>query len=199
MIRCWQDGSSGSAGRTLVDGTASRADPPVTFAFRIRSRAGRMKTERLRMLRNMPIFGGLRDDILEFVVAEAAETTLADGDFLFQENDPADSMYVLEDGQVAVLKRWEKIYYRINDLNPGDCIGEMSLIDLGRRSATVLATSDCRLIELTHASVRRLYEKDPEQFTLIQMNIARELSRRLRVADEALFRELVNANKIPQH
>jgi CRP-like cAMP-binding protein len=158
-----------------------------------------MKEERLRMLQNMPIFGGIRQDILELLLEDAAEISLAEGGFLFLENDPSDAMYVLEKGQVAILKRWNKIYYRLSYLNAGDCIGEMSLIDLGRRSASVLAMTECKAIELKHALIFRLYQEDLEQFALIQMNISRELSRRLRVADETLFRELIKTNQIPQH
>ena len=151
------------------------------------------------MLQKMPIFGGIRDDILEFLLEGAAEISLSEGDFLFVENDPGNAMYVLEKGRVAILKLWGKIYYRLSYLNAGDCIGEMSLIDLGRRSASVLAMADCKAIELTSASILNLYQKDLEQFSLIQLNMSRELSSRLRIADETLFRELIKTNQIPQH
>jgi len=151
------------------------------------------------MLQKMPIFGGIRDDILEFLLEGAAEISLSEGDFLFVENDPGNAMYVLEKGRVAILKLWGKIYYRLSYLNAGDCIGEMSLIDLGRRSASVLAMADCTAIELTSASILNLYQKDLEQFSLIQLNMSRELSSRLRIADETLFRELIKTNQIPQH
>jgi CRP-like cAMP-binding protein len=75
----------------------------------------------------------------------------------------------------------------------------MSLIDLGRRSASVFALSDCKAIELTSTSLLELYEHHLEQFALIQMNISRELSRRLRIADEALFRELIQTKQIHPH
>jgi len=158
-----------------------------------------MQEERLKMLQKMPIFGGIRDDILEFLLEGAAEISLSEGDFLFVENDPGNAMYVLEKGRVAILKLWGKIYYRLSYLNAGDCIGEMSLIDLGRRSASVLAMADCKAIELTSASILNLYQKDLEQFSLIQLNMSRELSSRLRIADETLFRELIKTNQIPQH
>ena len=46
----------------------------------------------------------------------------------------------------------------------------------------------CSAIELTTAALFELYSTHLEQFALIQINIARELSRRLRAADEQLFR-----------
>ena len=68
-----------------------------------------------------------------------------------------------------------------------DCFGEMALIDLFPRSASVMALSDCTAIALSPDAVHQLSERNLEQFALIQMNLGRELSRRLRVADDRLF------------
>ena len=157
-----------------------------------------MTAERIRVLQNMPIFGGVRDEILELVLEDATEISLEQGEYLFVENDPGNAMYVLQEGQVAILKLFNNVRFRISSLRAGDCIGEMCLIDLGRRSASVMALTDCKAIELTGASLFRVYEKDIEQFALIQMNLSRELSRRLRVANDALYRELIRNNRIPQ-
>jgi CRP-like cAMP-binding protein len=102
-------------------------------------------------------------------------------------------MFVLESGEVAVLKRWEGRQYLLGNLRQGDCFGEMALLDLFPRSASVLALAPCTAIELSTASFFSLYETDIEQFALVQMNIARELSRRLRAADERRFRAQVGA------
>ncbi len=56
------------------------------------------------------------------------------------------------------------------------------------RSACVIAITDCSAIELTPQALAELFERDAEQFALIQMNIGREVCRRLRAADERLFR-----------
>ena len=158
-----------------------------------------MNKERLRILQDMPIFGGIQESVLGFLLDQSTDTAFSAGNYLFRENDPGQSMYVLETGRVAILKRWEGTCYRLSELRAGDCVGEMSLIDLGRRSASVFALSDCEAIELTSTSLLELYEHDLEQFALIQMNISRELSRRLRIADEALFRELIQTKQIHPH
>ena len=76
----------------------------------------------------------------------------------------------------------------VRRFGPGDCFGEMALLDLYPRSASVRAEADCTAIELAPDNLLRLFEHDAEQFALIQMNIAREMSRRLRATDELLFR-----------
>jgi len=62
------------------------------------------------------------------------------------------------------------------------------LLDLFPRSAAVRAVTECRAMALTSAHLYRLFEHNAEQFALIQMNIGREMSRRLRASDEELFR-----------
>jgi len=76
----------------------------------------------------------------------------------------------------------------LRELGVGDCFGEMALLDLFPRSASVRAVEDCRAMALKPDHLYRLYEHDPGQFAMVQMNIAREMSRRLREADEQLFR-----------
>jgi CRP/FNR family cyclic AMP-dependent transcriptional regulator len=147
-----------------------------------------MQAMRVELLQRMPIFGAIREDALEFLLEQTRTVTVAAGEYFFRETDPADCMYVLEAGRVAVLKSWQGRDLLMRHLGEGDCFGEMALMDLLPRSASVRAEQDCRAIELTPEQFNRLFERDPEQFTLIQMNIGREVCRRLRVTDELLFR-----------
>jgi CRP/FNR family transcriptional regulator, cyclic AMP receptor protein len=155
-----------------------------------------MPETRIQSLQRMPIFGGMRGDVLEFLLDTAAVTTADQGKFFFHEHDKAQSMFVLEAGEVAVLKLWEGQQCLLGHLRQGDCFGEMALMDLGPRSASVMAVKDCRAIELSTASFYKIYEKNLEQFALLQMNIGREVSRRLRDADERLFRAHMGAAEL---
>jgi len=136
----------------------------------------------------MPVFGALRADTLEFLLAGSATVTRLAGEYFFHEDERAESMYVIEQGRVDVLKRWNGDEWKLHRFDAGQCFGEMALIDLFPRSASVRAVDDCRAIELGLATLYRLFERDAEQFALIQMNIAREVCRRLRATDELLFR-----------
>lgn len=144
-----------------------------------------MQTWRLNMLREMPILGGVRDDVLALLIDDAAERRLAPGEVLFEEGAAGDTMYLIEDGELVVLRRRDSADCLLNRLGVGDCVGEMSFIDLGPRSASVVAATEARVLELTHGTLLGLYERDLEQFALIQMNMAREMSRRLRAADDS--------------
>ncbi len=143
-----------------------------------------MLEERLRMLRKMPILGGVRDDVLTLIMQGAKERRLAAGEVLFEEDALGEAVYLIESGEVVAVRNRDNADYPLNRLGAGDSVGEMSFIDMGPRSATVIAVVDSKLLELTHDTFLQLYRRDMEQFALIQMNMAREMSRRLRAADD---------------
>ena len=147
-----------------------------------------MHSVRIELLQQMPIFGAISESALAYLLEPAPEVRFAAGTWLFREGDLAQSMYVLESGRVAVMKAWDGQDLLLRELGEGDCIGEMALLDLFPRSASVRALDDCIAIELSAAHLMRLYEHDLEQFALIHMNLAREMSRRLRMTDDLLFR-----------
>ena len=70
----------------------------------------------------------------------------------------------------------------------------MALFDFFPRSASIISIEDTELIEITTSDLFNIYHQDLEQFTLLQMNLGREVTRRLRNADEQLFEERMQAN-----
>lgn len=154
-----------------------------------------MKQARVELLQSMPIFGGLRQDTLEFLVDHANTVRLSPGELFFREGDDAVSMFVLERGKVAVAKLRGREEHLLKHLSQGDCFGEMALLDLYPRSASVMAVEPCEAIEIPSSTLLKLYEHDLEQFTIIQMNMGREISRRLRAADKRLFQSEFRPDK----
>ena len=146
-----------------------------------------MDATRIELLQRMPVFGGIQADVLQFLLDNCPIVAVPAGHFFFRQNDAADSMFVLETGKAAVLKSWQGGESLLRTLESGDCFGEMALIDLQPRSASVRALEDCAAIRLSAASLYELYARNLEQFAMIQMNLGREISRRLRDADERLF------------
>jgi CRP-like cAMP-binding protein len=143
---------------------------------------------RIELLQGMPVFGAIREDALQFLLERSRAVEVRAGGFFFREGDRAESMYVLESGRVEVIKHWQNREFVLHALAAGDCFGEMALLDLFPRSASVRAAEDSAAIEIGSAALLELFEQDAEQFALIQMNIGREVCRRLRATDDALFR-----------
>lgn len=145
-----------------------------------------MHPRRIALLQAMPIFGAIDAATLDFLVERARMRRVQAGTPFFGEGDAAGGMFVLETGRVAVSRRGPGGDFVICRLGPGDCFGEMALMDLQPRSATVLALEDCRAFEIGPDDLLALYERDLAQFALIQMNMCREVCRRLRATDALL-------------
>ncbi len=146
-----------------------------------------MNPERIALLQGMPIFGAISEATLEFLVARAQPVSLATGECFFQEDDSPTGMFVLEAGHVRVTRIRDGQQFLLQEFGPGDCFGEMALMDLHPRSASVHAVDACRAIEIRPGDLYELYERDCAQFALIQMNMGREICRRLRAADDLMF------------
>jgi CRP-like cAMP-binding protein len=139
-------------------------------------------------LREVALFGALSDDVLEHLARTLDVVGTAPGEVVFREGDPhGREMYVVLDGEIEVSRRSRKGRdMRMAILGPGDCFGEMSVIDMQPRSATVRALGPCRLLKLTGENMDGLYRADLKAYALVVLNIARDLSRRLRVTDGLL-------------
>ncbi|MCM2373082.1 Crp/Fnr family transcriptional regulator [Aporhodopirellula aestuarii] len=146
-----------------------------------------MTATRIELLRRMAAFGGMKEESLEAILAESKDVEKAVGDVFFSEGDTAESFFILESGNVNVLRDWEGEPVLLSTLGAGDCFGEMSLIDFQKRSASVVAKTDCCSIEISRNSIAALCKNDLQQYTMIMMNLGREVSRRLRKADQRLF------------
>jgi CRP/FNR family transcriptional regulator, cyclic AMP receptor protein len=142
----------------------------------------------IAVLREIGLFGALSDEILEHLVRTLTTARFAPGDTIFREGDEASrEMYVLLDGEMEVSRRSRRGQeMRIAILGPNDWFGEMSVIDMQSRSATVRALAPSRLIRIASSDLEALYRRDVKSYALIVLNIARGLSRRLRVTDGIL-------------
>jgi CRP/FNR family transcriptional regulator, cyclic AMP receptor protein len=152
--------------------TREARDPPLTCA----------------RLREVGLFGALSDEVLEHVAGTLHSKRVSTGETVFREGDgAAREMYVLLEGEMEVTKRSRRGRdTRVAILGPGDWFGEMSVLDLQARSATVRALAPSRLIRFTAEDMDALYRYDLKSYALIVLNIARDLSRRLRVTDGLL-------------
>ena len=134
-----------------------------------------------------PFFGGLATPSLDRVVAMLAERRFEAGATVVREGEPGRSMFIVHTGELAVSRRMrDGRAIDMSVLRPGDFFGEMTLIEMQNRSATVVAETATVLYELTAASLYSCYKTDVKAYVLVMQNINRELCRRLRRADSRI-------------
>jgi CRP/FNR family cyclic AMP-dependent transcriptional regulator len=84
---------------------------------------------------------------INFFETETDVKEIAAGETIFSIGEPGEVMYGIQAGSVEVRYKDEVI--RV--LESGDIFGEMSLIDKSPRSATAIARTNCRLVEIDSA------------------------------------------------
>jgi CRP/FNR family cyclic AMP-dependent transcriptional regulator len=142
----------------------------------------------VEILAEIGLFGGLSTEMLADFTQRLGVQQLEPGDVVFREGEQGRDLFVVLGGELEVLKggRDGGRETRVAMLGPGDWFGEMSILDVMPRSATVRVVALTRLIRLSASDLDSLYRRDIKSYAIVVLNLAREMSRRLRVADGVL-------------
>ena len=139
-------------------------------------------------LRSMEILAGFDDREVALIESIVQEVQYGAGDKIIREGDTADSLYLLAAGRVSICLTIKNTArrQRLSTISPGLAFGELALLDGGTRSADVIADEPTRCYVLPIAELQALGKKHPAIEQKLIFNIARELSSRLRRADEEI-------------
>ena len=137
------------------------------------------------------LFQGLTPAQLDRVAEIVKVRDVPAGESIIRERSYGETLYVLDEGRVEVrvedgarpLPLAEVRAPREGEISKtGDFVGEMCLLDLEPRCATVVAVEPCRLWEINRDDLYWLFGDDKELQLRILLTVARVLSRRLAVA-----------------
>lgn len=113
-------------------------------------------------LRRNPLLGALGDGAVPDLVSGSHRRTLREGETLFSEGDAGSSLFLLQEGTVAISKMIAGEPQLIARVRPGDVVGELSLLTGAPRSATVQATAESVLLEIRKEDLQPILERSPE-------------------------------------
>jgi CRP/FNR family cyclic AMP-dependent transcriptional regulator len=137
------------------------------------------------------LFAELSTDDADVVLRACEERNLVGGEELFRENDPGDSIFIVQSGRVDIFKNIRGDVDRsLASFGPGDVIGEMSFIDGARRSATARITETSEFLVLSRQSFAKVQKERPDIAASFFRNMAAIVASRLRTTNE-LYREAV--------
>jgi CRP-like cAMP-binding protein len=141
-------------------------------------------SERRDFLTRTPFFGGLEGAALDLVISMLTDRKFPASASVFQEGEQGRSMYIVRSGELLKYQSGDSgNMVKLMRFQPGDFFGETTLIEVQPRQFTVVAETDAQLFELTNMDLYRLYQEDVHAYVMVLQNIARELCRRLRGAD----------------
>lgn len=131
------------------------------------------------------LFAGMPAEWSSQVLNAARSIHVPAGTVLFNQGDPGASMYLVAEGRLRIQLTTpngdEKL---LNVVGPGGCLGELSLLHPGPRTASVSADMDSHLLEIGQADFERLTREVP----LLGRNIGRVLGQWLREAMSGIDR-----------
>ena len=114
-------------------------------------------TDKLAVLRGVPLFADLDERSLQAVAVLAREQTHKAGDVLMLEGEPGDEFYVIVEGTIRI----EHGDRTVRSMTPGGFLGEIALLERRPRSATATAESDVTVLALRQHEFDRLLETMP--------------------------------------
>ena len=126
-----------------------------------------------------------RDEVLR----AGRRRRFAKGEVIFHHGDPADSLYLLDTGRVAVrVLTPDGEQAILNVLGPGKVFGELALIDgHAHRTATITAMEACETILLGRGQFERLRERHPQVDGILLASLAAQVNRLSEHLLEVLF------------
>jgi len=133
-------------------------------------------------LQKYALFGGLLEEQIETIIPLMVKECYKPEEFIIVEGKPNDRIYFLIEGHVEVTKK----NIHLSHFGEGDAFGEMEVLDVMPATASIKALSDVTAMSISNKVLREIYKIDVKTFSLMIMNLARDLSRRLRKMDEKL-------------
>jgi CRP-like cAMP-binding protein len=129
-------------------------------------------------------FGGLLPDEIDAIRPLMGTLSFGEGEVILREGQPNDQIHFILEGEVAV----EKDGVVLARLKEGDTFGEMEFLDVMPAVATVRALVRSTVATISNRALYELSKKNMKAFAMVVMNLARDLSRRLRRMDDIVAR-----------
>jgi CRP/FNR family cyclic AMP-dependent transcriptional regulator len=130
------------------------------------------------LLAQVPLFEGLSRRHLKQIAEHADEISFREREVIVEADRPGGSFFVIVEGEVKVLQKGRVI----GRAGPGEFFGEISLLDGGPRSATVVADTPVVAIRLFKSSFDRVIKQEPK----VAAKILAVVARRLRDAESTI-------------
>lgn len=133
--------------------------------------------DKILHLKRIEIFADLTINELAAVASVTEEVRFAAGDTVFQEGEQGETLFLIVEGDVAVIKNLnEDRQIELDSIGAGDYFGEMSLFGDERRSATIKVKSAARFLTLNKQEFQEIVREYPQ----MALNVCRVLSMRIR-------------------
>jgi CRP-like cAMP-binding protein len=135
-----------------------------------------------QMMHKYSLFGGLMEEQIKSILPVMQEEKFAPNENIITEGKSNDKIYFLIEGKVAVIKAGIELAI----FNEGEAFGEVEVLDVIPSIASIKSLTQVTTMSISNKGLREIYKLDIKIFSLLIMNLARDLARRLRRMDEKI-------------
>ena len=138
-----------------------------------------------KALSAIPVLGGTSHEAQTLIANEGIVRIFRPGGWIVREGEEGHAFFILVEGEVEVIKHADSPHaVTLAKLGPGSTFGEMCVLGPMSRAASVRPVSGVTAIEIKAATLYHLYQKLPDQYAIVLLNLARDMARRLSKLDE---------------
>lgn len=137
----------------------------------------------IKELKRYEFFKHLPDSVLEELATQVDEMQVESNEVIFQKGDPSDALYLIHRGWVKIVgEDSDGSEVILNQIGPGNIVGEMAITDSEPRSSGVIAITPSELLKLESEAFLDFIRTQPA----VGMHVIRDISERLRFANTYL-------------
>jgi CRP-like cAMP-binding protein len=137
-------------------------------------------------LSTIPVLAGVDAAALTILAEKGVVHEFAPDAWIVREGDRGNSFFILAEGDVDIIKHADQPgAVTLATLHKGNFFGEMCIVEPMPRAASVKTLAPVKVIEIKAGTLYKLFKEMPDQYSIVLLNIARDMARRLRKLDEA--------------
>jgi len=136
------------------------------------------------IIKHIPLFKNLSKNHFKNLYELLHYRSYQTNEYVFYQGDPGNALYIIVEGSIKI-KQFAKddVEIELAELNSGDFLGELALIDDDIRSASAIASSHTKLAVIFKSDLNNFMKKYPNAGVEIMKNMSFVLSTRLKKLD----------------
>jgi CRP-like cAMP-binding protein len=140
------------------------------------------------ILSKISFLGGVSDAHREEIFRLLEVGFFKKGEYVTKKGEEPTHIYIIKKGKIDLLLTDNEVAVTKREFHVGDCFGEAAMLSMINNTASFVAVEDSELIMLSRRALNQLRHEDLQVFTILIINLARELARKLQFTDEILLK-----------
>ena len=142
----------------------------------------------ISILSRISFLGGVSDAQREEIFNLFEIGKFKKGEYVSRKGEEPSHIYIIREGTIDLMVTDNEVALRKRQFKVGECFGEAAMLSMINNTASFVAAENCELIVLSRQALNKLRGEDLKLFSLLILNLARELARKLQYTDNMLLK-----------